>query len=147
MTERIMSLGHQHEEYMRKLESVRSNAQQYKSNTRPTTPVGRNEDGSHPMDRTWLSNGSLADWEMEDKWWLSSSCKSFLETRGTSFGRKHVYLIQKKDSPVSNPELSRRKRSKKKSFKEEKQLPSELVATLLDSIPAAVELKVNSNQS
>jgi len=139
-----MSLGHQHEEYMQKLESVRANAQQYKSQTRPTTPVPEPE--RELMDRSWLSTGSMADWEPEDKWWLSSSCKSFLETRETSFGRKHVYLIQKKDSPGSNPELSRRRppRSPRKrsstvaTVKDTRDL-ADLVATFLDQNQAAGE--------
>ena len=116
-----MLLGHEHEEYMKRLESVQSAEQvERRSRSRPVTPLK----GMVEADRAWLSSGSLADWELEDKWWMSASCKSFLETKGTSFGRKNVYLIQKKDSLASNPELSRRPSSKRSPRKSRTSRPS-----------------------
>ena len=108
LTERIMILGDEHTEYMNKLMKTRSlHSDKYKSRTRPSTPV-RMED----TDRRWLSSDSLSDFKLEDKWWLSGSCKSFLETKQTSFGHKKLFLIEKKPSPCSNPELSSLKQVK-----------------------------------
>lgn len=87
---------------------------QYKCRTRPNTPsvlLPPQADMSD-YDRQWLSNTSLADWQLEDRWWLSKSCKSFLETREIPFGRKNVFLISNKNSPISNPELRQHSRRK-----------------------------------
>lgn len=98
-----MVLGQEHTEYMKKLNYHKLLCEeQYRSRTRPTTPVIPHN-SLHQLDHnTSLANSS---YELEDRWWLSSSCKSFLETREKTFGRKNVFLISKKDSPISNPEL------------------------------------------
>jgi len=98
-----MVLGQEHTEYMKKLDYHKLLCEeQYRSRTRPTTPVIPHNNQHQLEHDTSLANSSF---ELEDRWWLSSSCKSFLETREKSFGRKNVFLISKKDSPISNPEL------------------------------------------
>ena len=90
-------LGYEHLEYLRRLETARSWNLEPRSRTRPATPVL--EAG---VDRRWLSTGHLPELELQDRWWLQGSCKSFLETKGTSFGRKNVFLIQKKPEPLTS---------------------------------------------
>lgn len=85
-------VGDEHLEYLRRLEAARDWNLEPRSRTRPATPVSL-EAG---VDRRWLSTGHLPQLELQDRWWLQGSCKSFLETKGTSFGRKNVFLIQKK---------------------------------------------------
>ena len=139
LTERIMVLGKEHTEYMKKLSyHKRLCEEQYKSRTRPNTPLvpanvaaGSSPTSADAADRRWLSSDSLTDWHLEDRWWLSKSCKSFLETREIPFGRKNVYLISKKSSPISNPDL-RQANNRKSSKKEPDQVDSSLhgIATL-----------------
>jgi len=111
LTEQIMVLGKEHSEYMKKLSyHKRLCEEQYKSRTRPTTPViPRNNTCSQDGDQSYLTE----QYQLEDRWWLSSSCKTFLETREIPFGRKNVFLISKKSSPISNPELRQKEMSKK----------------------------------
>lgn len=58
-------------------------------------------------DRRWLSSGKLADpWDQHDRWWLSrTSCRSFLDTDKRVFGRKKVFLVDKKTFPKSEGDL------------------------------------------
>jgi len=107
LTEQIMVLGKEHSEYMKKLSyHKRMCEEQYKSRTRPTTPViPRNNTSSQDDHQSYLAD----QYQLEDRWWLSSSCKTFLETREIPFGRKNVFLISKKNSPISNPELRQKK--------------------------------------
>ena len=97
-----MILGDEHSEYMRKLMITRSmHSDKYKSRTRPSTPTPVEN-----IDQGWLSTDSLSDFKLDDKWWKSGSCKSFLETKQTSFGHKKFFLIEKKPVSVSNPKPS-----------------------------------------
>jgi len=64
------------------------------------------EEAVAPVDRRWLSTGGLADWRIEDKWWLSATCTTFLDTKDKTFGRKRVFLVDRKEVLASNPEVS-----------------------------------------
>jgi hypothetical protein len=80
---------------------------------RPLSPLKRakhkhEEEELAPVDRRWLSTGALADWQIEDKWWLSATCTTFLDTKDRTFGRKRVFLVDRKDILASNPEVSGR---------------------------------------
>lgn len=66
------------------------------------------ENAAAPVDRRWLSTGGLADWRVEDHWWLATTCTTFLDTRDRTFGRKRVFLVDRKDMLTSNPEVSGR---------------------------------------
>jgi hypothetical protein len=59
-----------------------------------------------PVDRRWLSTGGLADWRLEDRWWLAATCTTFLDTKDRTFGRKRVFLVDRKEVLASNPEVS-----------------------------------------
>ena len=91
-------MHHLHLEKLRQATAAADELGRQRAWTRPSTPVDRPHQ-PQLVDRRWLSSGHLPDWEAEDRWWLSGSCKSFLETKGTSFGRKNVFLVQKKDQP------------------------------------------------
>ena len=61
--------------------------------SRPVTPI----EDFHPVDVRWLSDDSLIHpRQVQDKWWLSGVPEAFLDTRATVFGRKKVYLVDKK---------------------------------------------------
>ena len=92
-----MNLGTEHKAYMNRLQAI--TADEFRSSTRPSSPVLRPGAGRPIPDPR-----PLPDPGVEDKWWLSDSCKSFLETKGNSFGRKQIFLIQKKnDEPDLSP--------------------------------------------
>jgi len=56
-------------------------------------------------DRRWLSSEHLVEpWVMEDRWWLTGRCTSFLDTSGQIFGQKRVYLVDKK-APKSESDI------------------------------------------
>lgn len=69
--------------------------------SRPLTPLE-----NHNMDTRWISSESLTHpWVAEDKWWLSNPSYTILDTNPRVFGRKKVFLIDKK-YPRSENNLS-----------------------------------------
>ena len=69
--------------------------------SRPLTPVDNLK-----MDTRWISSESLTHpWIVEDKWWLSNPPCTILDTTPRVFGRKKVFLIDKK-YPQSENNLS-----------------------------------------
>ena len=60
-----------------------------------------------PVDVRWLSDPGLAQpCQIPDKWWLAGLPESFLETKARVFGRKKVYLIDKKFPKSENDLVS-----------------------------------------
>merc|ERR1711892_590970 len=50
-----------------------------------------------PVDNRWLSSERLTEpWTIEEKWWLSRYNDTFLDTDSRVFGRKKIYLVDKK---------------------------------------------------
>jgi len=61
--------------------------------SRPVTPI----EDFRPVDVRWLSDDSLVQpRQIQDKWWLSGGPEVFLDTRPAVFGRKKVYLVDRK---------------------------------------------------
>jgi hypothetical protein len=91
---------------------LRLDSQSFK---RPLTPrQAAEEEAAAPVDRRWLSTGELADWRVEDRWWLGATCTTFLHTKDRIFGRKRVFLVDRKeDILASNPEVSWRGRQER----------------------------------
>lgn len=63
-----------------------------------------------PVDNRWLSSERLTEpWTTEEKWWLSRNNNAFLDTDSRVFGRKKIYLVDKKapksESDVRSPEI------------------------------------------
>jgi len=70
-----------------------------------------------PADNRWLSSERLTEpWTTEEKWWLSRNNDTFLDTDSRVFGRKKIYLVDKKapksESDIRNPEIPERKKHK-----------------------------------
>ena len=70
-----------------------------------------------PTDSRWLSSERLTEpWTTEEKWWLSRNNDNFLDTDSRVFGRKKIYLVDKKvpksESDVRKPEIQERKNEK-----------------------------------
>jgi len=70
-----------------------------------------------PADSRWLSSERLTEpWTTEEKWWLSRNNDNFLDTDSRVFGRKKIYLVDKKvpksESDVRKPEIQERKNEK-----------------------------------
>ena len=70
-----------------------------------------------PTDSRWLSSERLTEpWTTEEKWWLSRNNDTFLDTDSRVFGRKKIYLVDKKvpksESDVRKPEIQERKNEK-----------------------------------
>ena len=70
-----------------------------------------------PADNRWLSSERLTEpWTTEEKWWLSRNNDTFLDTDSRVFGRKKIYLVDKKapksESDIRNPEIPERKKQK-----------------------------------
>jgi hypothetical protein len=57
-------------------------------------------------DRKWLSSDHLVapPWIVEDRWWLNGRVSPFLDTDSQVFGRKKVFLIDRK-LPKSESDL------------------------------------------
>jgi len=70
-----------------------------------------------PADNRWLSSERLTEpWTTEEKWWLSRNNDTFLDTDSRVFGRKKIYLVDKKapksESDICNPEIHERRKQK-----------------------------------
>lgn len=62
-----------------------------------------------PADNRWLSSERLTEpWTTEEKWWLSRNNDTFLDTDSRVFGRKKIYLVDKKvpksENDIRSPE-------------------------------------------
>ena len=61
--------------------------------SRPVTPI----EDFQAVDVRWLSDQSLVHpWQIQDKWWLAGVSESFLDTKPAVFGRKKVFIVDKK---------------------------------------------------
>ena len=70
--------------------------------TRPATPLSL-----HPLDTRWVSSEALTrPWLPEaDRWWLDRLPDSILHTQPRVFGRKTIFLVDKK-FPKSESDLT-----------------------------------------
>ena len=61
-------------------------------------------------DRRWLSSERLVEpWVVEDRWWLAGRHASFLDTDSQVFGRKQIFLVDRKKSPKSESDIGETK--------------------------------------
>ena len=61
-------------------------------------------------DRRWLSSERLVEpWVVEDRWWLAPRHASFLDTDSQVFGRKQIFLVDRKKSPKSESDIGETK--------------------------------------
>jgi len=70
--------------------------------------------GHKPADQRWVSSERLTEpWTTEEKWWLSKNNDVFLDTDSRVFGRKKIFLVDKKapksESDIRSPEICGRK--------------------------------------
>jgi len=75
-------------------------SRQRQTQSRPVTPI----EDFKPIDLRWISDETLTyPLQNEDKWWLSGGVpESFLDTRAKVFGRKTVFLVDKKIQKSEN---------------------------------------------
>ena len=60
-----------------------------------------------PVDARWLSDPGLTQpRQTTEKWWLAGPPGSFLDTEARVFGRKKVYLVDKKFPKSENDLVS-----------------------------------------
>lgn len=103
VTDEIMALGHANEDPLdRILNRPRDNSARFiRSNSRTSD--------HKPADNRWLSSERLTEpWTTEEKWWLSRNNDTFLDTDSRVFGRKKIYLVDKKvpksENDIRSPE-------------------------------------------
>ena len=71
----------------------------------PTSSLGSTTREIIP-DRRWLSSEHLVEpWVVEDRWWLSNRCEAFLDTDSRVFGRKKIFLVDRKKGQNSESDI------------------------------------------
>lgn len=95
MADQIMALGQGYDDPLERI-LKRPCDISWLANDRFERSVSRTSDYK-PSDTRWLSSEHLTEpWTMEEKWWLSRTNDTFLDTNSRVFGRKKVYLVDKK---------------------------------------------------
>jgi len=103
VTDEIMALGHLNEDPLdRILNRPRDNSARFIRSSSRTSDY-------KPADNRWLSSERLTEpWTTEEKWWLSRNNDTFLDTDSRVFGRKKIYLVDKKvpksENDIRSPE-------------------------------------------
>lgn len=92
MTDQIMALGHRNDDLLdRILNRPRDSSEQLRISSSRMSDY-------KPSDNRWLSSERLTDpWITEEKWWLSRHNDTFLDTDRRVFGRRKVFLVDRKD--------------------------------------------------
>lgn len=116
VTDEIMALGHISDDDTIERILNRSRDKSWLGSDRFIRSSSRVSDYK-PADSRWLSSERLTEpWTTEEKWWLSRNNDNFLDTDSRVFGRKKIYLVDKKvpksESDVRKPEIQERKNEK-----------------------------------
>lgn len=112
VTDQIMALGHRSDDTIDRILN-RPRDKTWMGSDRFIRSGSRVSDYK-PADSRWLSSERLTEpWTTEEKWWLSRNNDTFLDTDTRVFGRKKIYLVDKKapksESDVRDPEIHEKK--------------------------------------
>ena len=115
VTDEIMALGHSDDDTIARILN-RPRDKSWLGSDRFIRSSSRASDYK-PADNRWLSSERLTEpWTTEEKWWLSRNNDTFLDTDSRVFGRKKIYLVDKKapksESDICNPEIPERRKQK-----------------------------------
>ena len=109
VTDQIMALGQGHDDPLERILNRPCDAT-WLSSDKFVRSVSKTSDNK-TSDSRWLSSERLTEpWTTEEKWWLSRNNDTFLDTNSRVFGRKKIYLVDKKlpksENDIRSPEVA-----------------------------------------